>query len=61
MRTQREIETAIETFSDDPPDSDFQRGYLSALRWASGRDRSDPMEPGEISSMLARRSRGDMN
>jgi len=26
------IKASIATFDDDPPDSDFQRGYLAALR-----------------------------
>jgi hypothetical protein len=29
--TQRFIERAIDGFLSDPPDSDFQRGYLAAL------------------------------
>lgn len=32
-RVKDEIRMVIDSFRDDPPDSQFQRGYLKALEW----------------------------
>jgi hypothetical protein len=40
----RYVQEAIESFVKDPPDSAFQRGYLSALLviWKEAFDRTEP-------------------
>lgn len=41
MRTALEIRHAISSFNGDPADTDYQRGYLDALKWVAGQERPD--------------------
>lgn len=49
------LQRAIASFDSDPPDSDYQRGYLAALKELSAGPSpvGDFMEPGPISGFLA--------
>ena len=49
------LREAIKSFDTDPPESDYQRGYLAALKeLAVGPSTvGDFMEPGQISTRLA--------
>ena len=44
-RTDEELQRAIDSFGGDPADSDYQRGYLAALKWATGKREYDPGRP----------------
>ena len=56
MQTAAQVQSAIDSFADDPADSPFQRGYLAALEWVMERDDRRALEPDEIASMLTQRA-----
>lgn len=47
MEFKKDLEIALKLFEIDPPDTDFQRGYLAALEWADTTIKSNMAENGD--------------